>query len=101
MDNYEEEFLQEIVEKIDSGTEISEYDLKELACEFSDVVWEGENRRWLRSVKSVFEFDGRFFIIEWEEPLTEMQEAEFYNQPYEVEKVTTQKTIDVIEYKKI
>ena len=101
MDNYEKEFLEGIVEKIDSGTEISEYDLKELACEFSEDVWKGENRRWLRSVKSVFEFDSRFFIIEWEEPLTEMQEAEFYNQPYEVKKVTTQKTIDVVEYKKI
>ena len=101
MDTYEEEFLQEIVEKIDNGIDIDEHVLKELAYEFSKEVWKGENRRWLRSVKSVFEFDGRFFIVEWEEPLTEMQEAEFYNQPYEVEKVTTQKTIDVVEYKKI
>ncbi len=101
MNSYGRAFLQEIVEKIDCGIEIDEYSLKELACDFSDIVWKGENRRWLRSVKSVFEFDERFFIVEWEEPLTEMQEAEFYNQPYEVEKVITQKTIDVVEYKKI
>ena len=101
MDNYEREFLEGIVEKIDNDIEINAYDLKELVCEFSEDVWKGENRRWLRSVKSVFEFDSRFFIIEWEEPLTEMQEAEFYNQPYEVERVIIQKTIDVVEYKKV
>ncbi len=101
MNSYGRAFLQEIVEKIDCGIEIDEYGLKELVYEFSDIAWKGENRRWSRSVKSVFEFDERFFIVEWEEPLTEMQEAEFYNQPYEVEKVITQKTIDVVEYKKI
>jgi hypothetical protein len=36
--------------------------------------------------------------VEWEEGLTENQENEFYNQPYEVEKKTYEKTITVTEW---
>ena len=47
---------------------------------------EGENRRWTRTVSTIFEFEGNFYSLDWEEGLTESQENEYFCQPYEVEK---------------
>lgn len=46
----------------------------------------GENRRWLRSVQTVNQIGDRFFAIDWEQGLTERQEDEVWEQPYEVER---------------
>lgn len=88
-----------VIQKIDSGEELTEHELEELSWRFNEVdTIYGENRRWLRSVRSIIEICGRYFAIDWEEGLTECQENEFYNQPFEVEKKEYQKTITVTEW---
>ena len=61
----------------------------------------GENRRWTRSVRSIFEVEGRFIALDWEEGLTEQQDDVFYDQPIEVEKHEYEKTIIVTEWKEL
>ena len=46
-------------------------------------------------MSTVFEVKGRFFNIDWERGLTECQENEFYEQPYEVVGECHEKTIVV------
>lgn len=87
----------ELLNKIDNGIELSEKELKMLVWEYEIDASYGENRRWSRSVTTIVQLGDRYFAIEWEEGLTEMQENEFYEQPYEVEK--TEKTVVVTEWK--
>lgn len=97
MDQYEIEILN----KIDMGEKLSEKELKMLCYEFNEVERnEGENRRWSRSVVSIIKIGERFFKLVWEEGLTESQENEFYNQPYEVIKNTYEKTVTITEWNK-
>jgi hypothetical protein len=52
--------------------------------------WAGENRRWTRTVTTTIQIEGiedRYWNIEWEEALTEIQESYFVDQPYEVKPV--------------
>lgn len=98
MIDYDNDFDEIMLRKIDSGEELTEYELDELR--YGDRIKEDEGR-WTRTVTSIFELCGRYFALEWEEGLTEMQENEFNNQPYEVEKVTYEKTITIIEWKPI
>lgn len=89
----------EFLERFDKGETFSERELESLRWEFPEVeTTYGENRRWSRSAQTIFEVNGRLFALDWDEGLTENQENEFYNQPYEVEKRT--KTIVVNEYVK-
>jgi len=94
---YNEHFLEIMVSKIDTGENLTERELSEFRSYGNDIEY-GDNRRWTRSVTTEVEYQGRFFIIIWEEGLTESQENEFYNQPYEVEKVTETQTISVVKY---
>lgn len=91
-----------ILNKIDSDINLSEEELNSLRWEFDEVekMCE-ENRRWSRSVRSIIKIKNRYFALDWEEGLTELQENEFYNQPIEVEKTEYQKTITVTEWKEI
>lgn len=90
---------QEFLEKFDRGETFSERELNSLRWEFNEVeTIYGENRRWSRSAQTIFEVSGRLFALDWENGLTESQEDEFFEQPYEVEKRT--KTIVVNEYVK-
>ena len=61
----------------------------------------GENRRWSRWVKTIVKLKERYFAIEWDQGLTEMQPDEFYNQPYEVKLKEYDKIIHVKEWIKI
>lgn len=70
-----------------------EVDVKEVCQE------EGESHRWTRNVSTIFEFENKFYCLDWQKGLTEYQENEFYNQPYEVEKVV--KTIEKIKWKRV
>lgn len=72
-----------MVQRIDNNEEIEEQYLKRLAYN-GDIVKEGENRRWSRTLQSVVRLCGRYFMIEYEEGLTESQPDQFNNQPVEV-----------------
>ena len=90
---------QEFLKRFNNGEKFSESELNALRWEFNEVeTIYGENRRWSRSAQTIFDVQGRLFALDWEEGLTENQENEFFNQPYEVEKRT--KTIVINEYVK-
>ena len=103
IDDYEEyyrkHFDELMVEKIDKKEDLTEKELKALVfeCEEVDRTY-GENRRWTRGVQSVVKLCGRYFLVYWDEGLTECQDNEFYDQPYEVEKKTYEKTVTVNEW---
>lgn len=84
VDKYTTEEL--AVKKLESGERLSEDEISTLLSE-NDAVYteEGEMRRWSRSVMSVVEINDKLYAIDWEEGLTENQENEFFEQPYEVE----------------
>lgn len=86
----------EYFEKITKGEELSERELKDLVFDFEYDCQEGDMDRWTISVKTIVELCGEYFAIDWERALTEMQEHEFYNQPYKVEKV--EKMVKVTEW---
>ena len=98
-DYYYNHFEEIMVKKIDENEDLTEEELKEIR-NFEIERDEGENRRWSRSVVSILELCGRYFSLTWEEGLTECQGNEFYNQPFEVEKTSYQKTITVTEWVK-
>ena len=87
----------EFLNRFDNGEEFTEEELSDFRWEFIEVnVKYGDNHRWNRPVTTVFRVEDRLFALEWWEGLTEMQEHEFYKQPYEVEEI--EKTIVVKEY---
>ena len=94
---YHEHFEEIMVKKILDGEKLSEKELRAIS-EYEIDRENGENRRWSRTVTSILEMCGRYFALKWEEGLTEYQDNEFYNQPYEVVKKTYQKTITVTEW---
>lgn len=46
---------------------------------------EGDDHRWQREMETIVKVKDRYFGIPWFRALTEMQEDDFYSQPYEVE----------------
>lgn len=101
-------------EKILNGVELDEFEVKNLVdlwyphvpnqfskdhfdgIEQVDSI-DGEDRRWSRTNLVVFKVDDRYFGIEWEQGLTEIQENDAFAQ-VAVELVKTEKTIVVTDY---
>jgi hypothetical protein len=75
-----------ITQKLERGISLTEDELRDFV--FGGKVKyqeEGQPRRWSRSVSSVVADDnGQLWCVDWDEGLTEMQEDEFYEQPYKV-----------------
>ena len=71
--------------KIDNKEELTERELLDMVYGFDIENEYGENRRWSRWVRTICELNGRYFSIEWDQGLTEMQPDECYEQPTEVE----------------
>ena len=74
---------------------------KFLIWEYPEVDVEyGENRRWSRSVNTIVQIGDRFFSIDWEEGLTEMQPNEYLGDNIvEVRKV--KKLIEVEQWEEV
>lgn len=94
------ENIDDILKAIDNGVELDERVLEDLA--YYQTIYDeyGENRRWSRFVRTIVDLNGRYFAIEWDQGLTEMQSDEFYNQPYEVELKEYDKVVHVKEWVK-
>lgn len=60
---------------------------------------EGKQHRWTQDVSTIFEFEGKYYSLDWDRGLTENQENGFYTQPYQVEKEV--KTIEVTNWKAV
>lgn len=73
------------VMKLKKGEKLAEGEISEILWNNEEVyVEEGEDRRWSKSMLTVVKIDEKLYAIEWEKGLTEMQEDEFYEQPYPV-----------------
>lgn len=56
--------------------------------EIIDIIYDDELNRWSRNVQTIIKYKNKYYSILWEEGLTEYQDNEFYEQPYEVIKKT-------------
>lgn len=97
---YLEHFEEIIVSKIDNNENLTEKELRDVVFDYEIETKYGENRRWTRSVSTVVKLCNRFFMIEWEEGLTEYQPNEYFEQPYEVERKEYKKLIKVVQWVK-
>ena len=93
-------FEEIIVNKIDNGEKLTEEELKEIIWDYDVESSYGENRRWTRAVSTIVCMCGRYFMVDWEQGLTERQENEFWEQSYEIERKEYEKTIKVVEWVK-
>lgn len=91
--------LDAIANKILNHEHLTETEL-ETAVFYLPVVEENdiENYRWTKLVRTIVEVDDRYFAIEWQKGLTEMQDNFFDEQPYEVERKVEVETIEVISW---
>jgi hypothetical protein len=81
---YQEHFEEVMISKIDNNERLTEKELSTLVCGYEVDSEYGDNRRWSRAVTTIVKLGERHFAIDWDEGLTEYQDNEFYNQPYEV-----------------
>lgn len=90
----------EFLVKYDNGVEFTEEELSDLRWEFVEVDTQyGENHRWNRPATTIFRVEDRLFALDWWQGLTEIQENEFYDQPYEVKAV--KKVVEITKYERI
>lgn len=89
--------MEEILRKLENKETLSEEDLWELTC-VSDEEIDGKEHRWQREISSIIKYNGKYYRIDWMRGLTENQENEFDNQPYEV--VPQEKVITIKEWVK-
>lgn len=95
---YEEHFEEIMCNKILNKEDLSEDELKRVVYDYEIESDYGENERWTRNVISICKLNGKYFSVNWNEGLTEMQPNDFYNQPDEVELKEYEKTITVREW---
>jgi hypothetical protein len=89
--------LKELIEKFDSGIELTDEELEDFKW-YSDNDVDGEQHRWTKDIESIVKYEDRIFSLTWQEGLTENCDDLFYDQPIEVKKIETTKTIRVYEY---
>lgn len=75
-----------VTQKLERGIQLTDDELEDFVLYGNEVYRDnGEIGRWSRHVSSVIADDnGQLWCVEWEEGLTEMQDDEFYEQPYKV-----------------
>ena len=97
MEQVELEFLK----KYDSGEKFTEAELYSMHLNFEEIetTYEGK-RRWSRRATTIFKIGNRCFCLKWDQGLTEMQEDEYYEQPYEVYPVKHTKLCETTSWEK-
>ena len=84
---YWEHFEELMLKKIEAKEKLTEEELRELVTEYDEETMYGDDHRWTREACTIVKLCDRYFGIDWMKALTEMQEDEFYEQPYEVKQV--------------
>lgn len=90
-----------IVTKILSGLKLTETERKYCAWgevgEYVEEI-EGCDHRWTREMQTIFKIDEQYYAIDWMSGLTEMQENEYWDDPYKVERKEEIVTTTVVSY---
>lgn len=97
---YEEDII-EIENKIANSEKLNKYERK--MCAWGEVgkyvdEQEGEEHRWVKDMSTIFDIGGQLYCINWQQGLTEMQENEYFNQPYKVRREEKEVTTTVVSY---
>lgn len=77
--------MEELLRKIDNHENLSLQDYWEMIDNYSIYSDEGEDGRWTRFMYNLIKLGDRYFEINWQKDLTEMQEDCFDYYPEEVE----------------
>ena len=94
----------EIINKLKNGELLDSEEVEFLIDEYEHETEYGENRRWSRYARTIIEVNIscniRYFMLEWENGLTEYQENEYFSQIAKevilVEKQTIVKTWEIL-----
>ena len=94
--------IENIIEKIKTNQKLTESELK--LCAFGEVgnyIVDNniEEHRWHMIVQTIFEIDGQLYAIDWMRGLTELQENEYWYQPYKV--IRKEQTVIQIVYEPV
>ena len=84
--------------KIDAKESLTEEECLNMAYYFDIENEYGENRRWSRWVRTICKLNDRYFAVEWDQGLTELQDDSCFDQPYEVQLHEYDKVIRVKEW---
>lgn len=90
-----------IENKILNGEKLDEFERKE--CVWGDVgeyveEIEGCDHRWTRKMQTIFKIGEQYYAIDWMKGLTEMQDNEYWKDPYKVERKEEVVTTTVVSY---
>jgi len=101
-DYYWENFEDIMLAKIDAGKKLTTDEIRSVALDYDSVEEiQGESLRWVQPITTIVELHDRYICIKWYRGLTEMQEDEFDEQPYEVKPVTRTETITVTDWERV
>lgn len=59
---------------------------------------EGCDHRWTREMQTIFKIGEQYYAIDWMSGLTEMQDNEYWDDPYKVERKEEVVTTTVVSY---
>lgn len=76
--------MEELLRKIDNHEDLFSQDYWEMIDNYSIYSDEGEDGRWTRFMYNLIKLGDRYFEINWQKGLTEMQE-DYWDYPIEVE----------------
>ncbi len=88
------DWMKEYYEKIKSGEELNEKQLRELSLE-GGLSYPIDSGRWQEQMVTVLNFDDEVYLLYWQKGLTEEQENLFEEQPI---KVSVNKKEEIIKY---
>jgi len=94
----------ELIDKLINGKRLSEKEVQNLVTGDYDIPElnmvdenEGDTDRWSQFMETVFSFKGRYYALDWQRGLTEMQEN-YYDSQVAAEVKEVKKTIVVTEW---
>lgn len=90
-----------IENKILNGEELTETERKYCAWgEVGEYVKEieGCDHRWTREMQTIFKIGEQYYAINWMSGLTEMQDNEYWDDPYKVKRKEEVVTTTIVSY---
>lgn len=90
-----------IENKILNGEELTKTERKYCAWgevgEYVEEI-EGCDHRWTREMQTIFKIGEQYYAIDWMSGLTEMQDNEYWDDPYKVERKEEVATTTIVSY---
>lgn len=83
----------------DGFQEFSERELMDLIDEAKELIKDPDAGRWTQDVEAIIEVKDKLFCIDFRQGLTEYQENEYDNQPYEVVEETV--IVETVVYRRV